>query len=142
MYNLSDEICATCQRLFLLPVRTPQRWTYLPPISVAIGEDSVQYSISCISFTALCAPRLVSVVVYYQRNVQLIAVHEKPFLLNLPKVASIVNVLENVAVLGIVYFDYINFYGKLAHSSNWFKSSESFPRTKVYESVIAYPFWK
>lgn len=84
-------------------------WNLLPSISAAIGNYQPQRFVWQLAITLHAAPRFIVAAFYHKRYQNLIRSRWRW----LAALATLLNVIENVALLGLTYFTSVDHYGKL-----------------------------
>ena len=85
-----------------------QVWNYLPSLSAAIGNYTTQYVVWCIFVTLHSPPRFLFALVYHRFYMRTLKQDEQRYV---AKLACLLNVLENISLLGLSYWTSSESYG-------------------------------
>lgn len=83
-------------------------WNFLPSISAAIGNYQPQRFVWQLAITLHAVPRFIVATFYHKRYQSLIRQRWRW----LAALATLLNVIENVALLGLTYFTSVDHYGE------------------------------
>lgn len=84
-----------------------QVWNYLPSISAAIGGHLPQYIVWCTTITLHMPARFLFIFLYYRYNSKL----PQRQIQYLAKVVAVLNIIENLSLLGLTYVTSSAVYG-------------------------------
>lgn len=82
-------------------------WNFLPSVSAAIGNGTMQYITWCITVTLHAPARFLFIIIYYRYNLKILKQQKR----YLAKLLSFLNILENLSLLGLTYVSSSTIYG-------------------------------
>lgn len=83
-------------------------WNFLPSISAAIGNYQPQRFVWQLAITLHAVPRFILATFYHKRNQSLVRSRWRAVAF----LATLLNVVENLALLGLTYFTSVDSYGE------------------------------